>query len=402
MIIRKTYRFRLYPTAEQELQFRQFSGCCRAVYNAALYQRELYGQRHKLNYVSQANELPACKRSMPWLSDAPSHSLQAALKDLDQAFRNFFARRALFPKPRRKSRGDRFRLPEFKTDFDPRGDHIRIAKAGLVKWIAHREIQGLPKNCTISRDGNWWFASIQCELEIDEPISTSTEAVGVDIGVIEPLALSDGTFPAFNKTTKRHKRRLRTLQQSLSRKRKGSNNRRKAARKVAAYHAHIARRRADTAHKATTDIILNHGIVAIEDLKVSNMTRSSKGTAEKPGKMVKHKSGINREILAVAPFQIRMMLEYKAAWAGVEVVVVPAHYTSQKCAECGHTHKDNRKNQATFACIECGHETNADTNAAINILNRALGIEPTEGLSGLACLANHTSGRQQETIGAIH
>lgn len=438
MLIRKAYRFRLYPTAEQERQFRQFSGCARAVYNAALQQRELayrptanarnelewaewtdkrgegregYRRRHlatvttpkdrRLNYVSQANELPACKRALPWLKDAPSHALQAALKDLDRAFQNFFAGRADYPTPRLKSQGDSFRLPELRTDFDPRGDHIRIAKVGLVKWVAHREMRGVPKNCTITREGNWWFASVQCELEIDDPVPTQTGAVGVDIGVAEPLALSDGTFPAFNKITKRHKRRKRILAQAAARKRKGSNNQRKAYAKLRAYEAHLARRRKDSAHKATTQIVSDNAIIAIEDLKVSNMTASAKGTTAKPGRMVKQKSGLNREILAVAPHQIRQMLEYKAAWAGVEVVAVPAHHTSQQCAECGHTHKDNRKNQATFACIECGHTTNADTNAARNILSRALGTTPTGGLPEMACQANRTSGRQQEDIGAI-
>jgi len=396
MKIRKAYRFRLYPTPEQERQFRQFSGCCRAVYNAALCQRELYGQRHKLNFVTQANELPACKRALCWLKDAPSHSLQAALKDLDRAFQNFFAGCSSFPTPRLKSRGDSFRLPELKSDFDPRGDHIRIAKAGLVRWVAHREMQGIPKNCTISREGNWWFASVQCEIEIDDPVCASNQVVGVDLGVAQPLALSDGSFPAFHKITKRHKRRLRVLQQQLSRKRRGSNNRRKAARKVAAYQAHMARRRKDSAHKATTQIVRNHRLVAIEDLRVSSMTRSAKGTSDAPGVNVKQKSGLNREILAVAPYQIRRFLEYKASWHGVEVVAVPAHHTSQQCSDCGHTRKGNRKSQAKFKCIECGHNENADTNAARNILNKATG-----GLPGVACQANHTSGRQQELAGAI-
>jgi putative transposase len=166
---------------------------------------------------------------------------------------------------------------------------------------------------------------------------------------------------------------------------------------VARFQAKLARRRKDAAHKATTRIAKNHGIIVVEDLKVRNMVASARGTVESPGRNVRQKAGLNRSLLDVAPAEIRRMLAYKAAWFGGRVIAVPPAYTSQSCNTCGHVDRGNRLSQARFVCLACGHVANADVNAARNILD--LGIGKTGGRPGLACGSNRVTGRKQEEDG---
>jgi putative transposase len=164
---------------------------------------------------------------------------------------------------------------------------------------------------------------------------------------------------------------MKRLQQQVSRKRKGSANRKKAVARLNTCHSRIAAIRRDFLHQATTKLVAAHALIAIEDLSVKAMTASAAGTVDEPGKNVRQKAGLNRTILRNGWSMARQMLEYKATWSGVMLVAVPAAYTSQECSDCGHTAAANRKTQAVFECVACGHRENADRNAAKNILRRA-------------------------------
>jgi putative transposase len=248
---------------------------------------------------------------------------------------------------------------------------------GWVGFRKSRHIKGKPKNVTVFKEIDHWYISIQTEIKVDDLKHPSTKAVGIDLGIRKMIALSDGTcIPPINAFQSAQKKLLK-LQRQLSRKVKFSNNWYKLNKKIQKLHWHIANIREDYLHKATCALSKNHAIVCMEDLSVSNMTRSVKGSIENPGRNVKAKSGLNKSILDQGWGELMRQLGYKQNWRGGILVLVPPAYTSQQCSECGHIDAANRPSQAVFRCEACGHTENADTNAAKNILR--------EGLSRLAC-----------------
>lgn len=405
----KAFRYRIYPTAEQDAFLRQTAGCCRAIYNAALEQRRTWGVRRRIRYEDQAGELKSCKAEFPWLKEVPSHCLQQALMDLDGAYRRFWRKEAGPPRPRSKRDGDRMRFPDPKQIVLNSKEGLlvlpklgrRKSDCGALRVRLHRPIEGEIRSVTVTRIAGWWYASILCEINLDSPLPRGIDRIGADMGVAKPIALSDGGVISLPRVSARLTRRLRVLQQRLARSRKGSRNRRKIADRIAAVHAHLARRREDAAHKATTALADRCEIIAVEDLRVRNMTGSARGTVETPGRNVRAKAGLNRSVLDVSLRRVRTLLDYKTNWRNGTLVAVPAHYTSKTCAECGHVSAENRENQASFRCLSCGHEANADHNAARVILARGLRqigvpLEETGGLPGMACGSSHVSDRKQE------
>lgn len=188
------------------------------------------------------------------------------------------------------------------------------------------------------------------------------------MGIARFAMLSDGSFYAALNSFKRHEIALRRAQQATSRKVKFSSNWKKAKARVQRTHSRIGNARRDYLHKTTTAISQNHAMVYIEDLQVRNMSRSAAGTADKPGRNVRAKSGLNKSILDQGWFEFRRQLNYKLAWNGGYLIAVPPQNTSRTCPCCGHVSADNRQTQARFACIECGFEENADVVGAINVL----------------------------------
>ncbi|MEI4919897.1 transposase, partial [Klebsiella pneumoniae] len=201
-----------------------------------------------------------------------------------------------------------------------------------------------------------------------EQVHKAASMVGLDAGVTKLATLSDGTVYQPVNSFKASQRKLAMLQRQLSRKVKFSASWQKQKKKIQRLHSHIANIRRDYLHKVTSEISKNHAMIVIEDLKVSNMSKSAKGTAERPGRNIRAKSGLNRSILDQGWYEMRRQLEYKQRWRGGEVLAVNPAYTSQKCARCGHTVKENRQSQAVFVCVACGYEANADINGAQNIL----------------------------------
>jgi putative transposase len=372
----QAFKYELMPDGQQERQMRRFAGACRFVFNKALaLQKENHEAGNKfIGYVAMAKHLTAWRNSAetPWLSDAPVHPLQHALKDLERAYANFFAKRADFPRFKKKGTGDSFRYPDAKQfKIDAANSRVFLPKLGWLRYRNSRDMLGAAKNITVSSSGGKWFVSIQTEREVEQPIPQGG-AVGIDMGIARFATLSDGTFYAPLGSFKRHQDTLRKAQQAMSRKTKFSNNWKKAKAKVQRIHSRIGNARRDYLHKTTTAISQNHAMVCIEDLQVRNMSKSAAGTADAPGRNVKAKSGLNRSILDQGWFEFRRQLDYKLAWNGGWLVPVPPQNTSRTCPACGHVSANNRQTQAQFACVECGFEEHADVVGAINILSRGM------------------------------
>ena len=369
----QAFKYELMPTGEQQRQMRRFAGSCRFVFNKALaLQKERYehGEK-KLGYAGLCKLLTEWRNSTEtaWLADAPVHPLQQTLKDLERAYSNFFAKRAEFPRFKKKGQSDSFRYPDPKQiKLDQGNSRIFLPKLGWLRYRHSRAVLGTVKNVTVSQSCGKWFVSIQTEREVEQPVPQSTTAVGIDMGIARFATLSDGTYYAPLNSFKRHETALRKAQQALSRKTKFSNNWKKAKARVQRIHSRIGNARRDYLHKTTTKISQNHAMVCIEDLQVRNMSRSAAGTADALGKNVRAKSGLNKSILDQGWFEFRRQLDYKLAWRGGHLIAVPPRNTSRTCPYCGHISADNRQTQARFACVECGFEENADVVGAINVL----------------------------------
>jgi putative transposase len=342
------------------------------VWNELLAQNELRYERgeKRLSYKAMCEYLVYLKSEHPFLGEAHSQPLQQTLRDLDTAYRRALdlSLPARFPHFKKRHRPQGIRFPQgFAID----GAGVYLPKVGWIGFRKSRAIEGVPKNVTVSFDGQDWYVTIQTEREIVEPVHASASAVGIDLGVVRFAALSDGTFVSGANAFKNQQKRLAFLQRRMSRKRKFSANWRKAKGKVSRLQRTIANIRNDMLHKASTTISKNHAVVALEDLRIPNMTASAGGTVGAPGHNVQAKRGLNRRILDQGWGEFRRQLDYKLAWSGGTLLLVDPRDTSRTCGQCGHVSRENRQTQATFRCLGCGYAANADTNAAINILRRA-------------------------------
>ena len=369
MIRRQAYKFQLKTNLSQARQMRSFAGACRFVFNQALaLQKAKYeAGNKKLSYADLCAELLTLKSSNPWLGESPSQTLQQSLKDLERSYTNFFAKRADFPRFKKKGLSSSFRFPQ-GCKLDQANNRIFLPKLGWMHYRNSREVLGEVKNVTVSHSCGHWYISVQTEREVSDVIHPSTSAIGVDMGIAQFATLSDGHVFAAVNSFKQKQKQLARYQRAFSRKVKFSQNWKKQKSKIGKLHQTIANIRKDYLHKTTTIISQNHAMIVIEDLQVKNMSKSASGNLNKPGRHVKAKSGLNRSILDQGWFEFRRQIEYKQVWRGGDVLAVPPQYTSQRCSCCGTVSKENRQSQAKFACIACGYQANADVNAAMNIL----------------------------------
>ena len=369
MIRRQAYKFQLKTNLSQARQMRSFAGACRFVFNQALaLQKAKYeAGNKKLSYADLCAELLTLKSSNPWLGESPSQTLQQSLKDLERSYTNFFAKRADFPRFKKKGLSSSFRFPQ-GCKLDQANNRIFLPKLGWMHYRNSREALGEVKNVTVSHSCGHWYISIQTEREVSDVIHPSTSAIGVDMGIAQFATLSNGHVFAAVNSFKQKQKQLARYQRAFSRKVKFSQNWKKQKSKIGKLHQTIANIRKDYLHKTTTIISQNHAMIVIEDLQVKNMSKSASGNLNKPGRHVKAKSGLNRSILDQGWFEFRRQIEYKQVWRGGHVLAVPPQYTSQRCSCCGTVSKENRQSQAKFACIACGYQANADVNAAMNIL----------------------------------
>lgn len=296
---------------------RRFAGACRFVFNKSLaLQNENHEAGNKyLPSVRMASWLIEWKSDTEtqWLKTAPSQALQQELKDLERAYKNFFQKRASFPRFKKRGQNDAFRYPQ-GVKLDQKNSRIFLPKLGWIRYHNSREVIGEVKNVTGSQSCGKWHVSIQTEYEVSDPQHESTSMVGQDAGVTKLATLSDGTiFEAVN-SFKNNQKKLARLQREMSRKMKFSNNWMKAKRKVQNLHIRTANIRRDYLHKVSTTISKNHAMIVIEDLKVANMSKSAAGTVSQSGRNVRAKSGLNRSILDQGWYELRRQLEYKQLW----------------------------------------------------------------------------------------
>jgi putative transposase len=368
----QAFQHELMPSEEQQRDMRRFAGSCRFVYNkASALQNANHEAGNKfIGYVEMANLLPEWKYEFDWLRASPSQALQHALKHLDEAFTNFFEKRAEYPPFKKRGQGDSFRFPQgFKVD--QQNSRVFLPKLGWIRYRNSRDVLGTVRNITVKGRNGKWLVSIQTSREVKQPVA-HVDAVGIDMGVARFAALSDGAFVRPMNLFKRYPGNLRKAQQALSRKKKLSSNWKKAKAKVQPIHARIANARRDFLHQTSYAISKNHAMVVMENLQVSNMSRSAAGSVEHPGRNVQQKTGLNRAILDQGWAEFRRQLEYKEykmICSGGQLIPVAPQRTSISCPGYGHVSAETRKTQAQFACVVCGFTENADLVGAINILS---------------------------------
>ncbi|NBR00930.1 MAG: transposase, partial [Actinobacteria bacterium] len=375
--MRLSYRAELRPTPQQMRALLQHAGNARWAYNWGLAKhKEAYGKWVELgkpkkwggwpNAMSLHRELNALKKApvedggVPWMYEASKCAPQEALRDLDKAFKGFLSGRTKYPRFKSRNKGvGGFRLTG-TVSIDERC--IQLPVVGKIRLQPGERgyiPQGRYAQASVTEHAGKWFVSV-VGIDVPDTRPNGNPSVGVDLGVVNLATLSNGEVIPNPLVLKSRARKLKHLQQEVSRKARGSKNRAKAVMRLKEAHSRVANTRKDALHKATTYLAKSHGKVVIEDLKVRNMTRAGKG-----------KRGLNRSVLDASFGEFRKMLEYKGARYGCEVVAVNPAYTSQRCSACGHVERGNRKTQAEFECLSCGFTANADLNAAKNILEAA-------------------------------
>lgn len=375
------YSFDLRPTPQQAETIGQWVGVVRLIYNLALEQRRDFWRQHlatenrHISVASQGRELTALRAEYDWIAAVPQTVEEAALNDLDRAFSAFFKGTAEYPRPRRLGENDSARL---------RGREIRVralnAKWGAVKlprvgWVKFRQTRAIPetiKTATLIRRAGRWALAFACDVGAPPAALSKLPAVGVDRGVANTLSLSTGEHVRLPDMA-RLERLRRKAQRVLSRRKRGSRRYAKQRQRIARLHSRAARVRTHHLHLASTDLARRFGVVALEDLNVVRMTKGARQ------KGVRQKAGLNRSILAQGWTRFASMLEYKLEAAGGRLIYVPAAYTSQTCSACGVVDRQSRKSQAVFACVHCGHQAHADTNAALEIRRRSTALLSVEG-----------------------
>ena len=373
----KAYKFRIYPTEEQEIFFAKTFGCVRKVYNLMLNDRKKAYEEVK-NDPSKKMTFPTpakYKKEFPFLKEVDSLALANAQLNLDKAYKNFF---------RDKSVG----FPRFKSKKNPVQSYttnnqngtvalidskfIKVPKLkSLIRIKLHRQPKGMIKSATISRHASGkYYISLLCKEEISELPKTNS-AIGIDLGITDFAILSDGQKIDNNKFTSKMEKKLKREQRKLSKrallaKNKGiplseAKNYQKQKRKVARLHEKVMNQRTDFLNKLSTEIIKNHDIICIEDLNVKGMLRNHK---------------LARSISDVSWSSFVAKLQYKADWYGREIIKVDTWFpSSQICSECGH--KDGKKSLdiREWTCPICHTHHDRDINASINILIEGLRIQ---------------------------
>jgi putative transposase len=344
----------------------------RFVWNLAVEQHRHWrpGRTSAPGYLEQCRQLTAARAEHPWLAAGSQMVQQQALRDLAQAMAAFFdpENPAGQPSWRKAARNEGFRVVALKP-----GDvrhlsrcvgEVRVPKAGWVRFRWSRAVpQGVRSyRVTLDRAGRWHVAFAAVPEPIPAPDNGQT--VGIDRGVAVSAALSTGELLRVPGLGHVERTRLRRLKRKLARARRGSNRRSQIKSAIARLKVRETDRRKDWAEKASTGIARRFDVIRVEDLRIGNMTRSAKGTAGNPGRNVRQKAGLNREIVRSGWGLLVRRLDDKAP--GRVEKIKPA-FTSQRCSACGHVDPESRESQARFACTACGFAGNADVNAAINI-----------------------------------
>jgi len=377
------HRYRLVPTSAQAVVLARHCADARYVWNLALEQANFWrpGRGPTPGPAVRQRQLAEARRGS-WLGEGSSSVQQQALRDFDRALANWWAGTHRRPRWRKKGIDEGFCVRDVSVvRLNRRWATLHVPKCGPVRFRLSRPLpdeHGMAR-ITLDRSGRWHvsFAAPQPTLAR----RASGRKVGVDLGVVATVTTSDGQMFHTPGLRPGETQRLRRLQRKLARQEKGSRRRTKTKTAIARLKARETDQRKDFIEQTTTALVREFDLVAVEDLAVKNMVRSAKGTIAAPGVNVAAKRGLNRAISAQGWSMLRRRLEEKAATCGVVVVAVDPRFTSQRCAVCGHTCPENRESQAVFRCRACGHEANADVNAAVNILAAGLAVTARGGIS---------------------
>jgi putative transposase len=332
-----------------------------------------------------------------WLADLPAQATQQVLRQYLSAWDRYFS--GISKPPKFKKRNGRMAVDAPQASalkvarLSRHSGEVQLMLVGRVRFRWTRPLPGVSRGCPgritgarLIKTPLGWHVYFRIEETIVVGSMNTGPPVGIDRGVVHTMALSNGQMLDMRGLlTPGEQRRLRGLERKAARQQLASKHRRasdhtaprskrqsRTYTQIAALRARQARRREDWLHKTTTDLAKNHGVVVVEDLHIRNLTRSARGTIEHPGSNVRAKAGLNRSILGMAWGMAGRMLAYKCLLHGAMMISVDPRNSSVECAKCGHASPDNRINQATFCCEACRHQANADTNAALVLLNRGL------------------------------
>jgi putative transposase len=357
--MQRAYRYRFYPTPEQESLLRRTVGCCRFVYNRALALRTEAWTRDKerLSGFDLIKRITLWKQEEEtgWLKEVSSVPLQQSVCNLEVAFQNFFAKRSGYPSFKKKDSGGSCRFTT--SGFRIKNGEVWLAKTKeplSIVWSRPLQEGVEPSQCTVKlTPSGEWFISFLCEVTIPH-LPPCDKRIGLDMGISALVTTSDGEKVTNPKAYKVHKRKLAHAQKHLARKLKGSANRQKAKRRVARIHRKISDIRKDQLHKLTTRLVRENQSIAIEDLTVRNMLKNH------------YLAG---SIADASWGMLKQQLEYKCQWYGRDLIIVDRWFPSSKtCCECGHVVEKLPLNIRSWSCPKCGGDHDRDVNAAKNIL----------------------------------
>ena len=360
MLIRKAYKYRIYPNKAQQEALRVQFGHTRFVYNHFLGLRiETYQQTGKgMCYAETANLLPGMKRDpqYAWLKEADSQGLQQALKDLERAYQNFFEKRAGYPRYKSKHGQQSIRYPQ-RVKVDVEAQRTYLPKAGWVKTVFHRAMEGKHKNVVVTKTkSSRYYASFQVEVEIPEP-EYCGEGIGIDLGLMHYAVLSDGRKIPNPRNLKQSEKELARIQRRMSRRQKGSQGWQKARMQVARKQEKIANQRKDFQHKLSHGLVKEYGLIGVESLQVKGMM---------------HNGRLAKSIADVGWGEFNRQLACKGAWYGCQVKKIDPWYPSSKtCSACGTVMVEMALSIRQWECPACGAGHDRDVNAARNILVQA-------------------------------
>lgn len=354
----KTYQYRLYPTKSQARLFESTLETCRRFYNDCLAERkEAYEQEKRtVSKFAQLRRVKTLKRTNPYAATVHSHILQVVVSDLDKAFQAFFRRvkageKPGYPRFKGRNRFDSFGFKEYGNGFRLDGRRLKLSGIGRVAVRWHRDLEGQIKTARVIRKAGHWYVSFACEVEQPEPLPSTGQSVGVDVGVASLVTLSDGTKVDNPKWYRASQAKLRIAQRRVARRKKGGKNRRKAVLQLQRLHVHTQNQRRDFLNKLAHGLVQANDVIAVEDLQIQNMVRN------------KH---LSKSILDSGWGYFRQRLAAKAVEAGRVVVAVNPAYTSKTCSGCGTVFEHLTLSDRWVECA-CGLSLDRDHNAALNI-----------------------------------
>lgn len=361
-----TQKIALAPNNKEATYFSRAVGVARFAYNWGLSEWNRQYEAYKIDptlpkpsQIALRRQLNAIKREQfPWMLEVTKNAPQMAIIQLGNAFKHFFAKRARYPRFRRKGVHDRFSLTN--DQFALEGKRIRIPHLGWVRMRENLRWTGKIVSATVSRVAQRWFVSITVDIPNNLPLPKAENqgVVGVDLGVLALATLSTGEAIIGPKALKLEQARLRRLSRSVSRKEKGSANRKKARMKLAKHHARISNIRQNALHQLTTDLTRRFHTIGIEDLNVKGMMKNHR---------------LARSVSDMGFHEFRRQLEYKTYWRGGMVVVAERWYASSKtCSDCGTVTEELPLSVREWTCNHCHIQHDRDVNAAINLKNYAV------------------------------